>query len=401
MSRALKTGLWRLWSDPHWLYALLRIALLSSLAWWVIQWAVDQPQSHATLARDWPRTDFSQALVPVDEFESGGPPKDGIPALDHPRFVSVDGAQQWLPMASPVIVLTSQSKAKAYPIEIMIWHEIVNDEINGLPVVVSFCPLCNAALVFKRELTGRVLDFGTTGWLRMSDLVMYDRQTESWWQQFTGQALAGEFMGAELVEIPARIVSFEDFISMYPQGRVLSRQTGFRRPYGENPYVGYDSMAQSPFLPSQDHRLQPMERVIAVDGGDWQRIYPFSVFRDQPVINDVAQGLNIAVFSRPGTFSALDQEHIADSRRIASAAVYDRRLDSRVLHFDVIGGRIKDRETRSTWNVLGRATAGALKGQQLRPLPGGVHFAFAWLAFRPDTSIYRLQDSSRGANKDP
>ena len=155
------------------------------------------------------KTDFSRHTVPLDEIVSGGPPKDGIPAIDHPMFVAVHEADRWLGQREPVVVVRLGDETKAYPLQILIWHEIVNDVVGATPVAVTYCPLCNTALAFDRRLDGRVLDFGTTGRLRYSDLVMYDRQTESWWQQATGEAIVGSLAGAELTFIPAPLVSWK------------------------------------------------------------------------------------------------------------------------------------------------------------------------------------------------
>ncbi|MFQ5799057.1 MAG: DUF3179 domain-containing (seleno)protein, partial [Bacteroidota bacterium] len=164
---------------------------------------------------EWQRTDFTKSSVDLDEIMSGGPPKDGIPPIDKPLFVSFDEADSWLAAVEPVIGLDIDGEARAYPLQILTWHEIVNDIIADTPVSVTFCPLCNAAIAFDRrvEHEGKmlVLDFGTTGKLRKSDLVMYDRQTESWWQQFTGEAIVGELTGTELTLLAAPLISYKQF----------------------------------------------------------------------------------------------------------------------------------------------------------------------------------------------
>src|SRR3546814_369372 len=169
---------------------------------------------------EWPRTDFTKHTIELSEIRSGGPPKDGIPAIDDPQFRSV-GAVSDLPASEPVITLSVQNDARAYPLRILTWHEIVNDTVGGLPVAVTYCPLCNAAIAFERRVDGRVLDFGTTGKLRHSDLIMYDRQTESWWQQYSGTAIVGQLAGLELEMLPARVEAFERFERRHPEGRVL------------------------------------------------------------------------------------------------------------------------------------------------------------------------------------
>ena len=165
--------------------------------------------------RAWPNTDFSIASVDFDDIMSGGPARDGIPPIDQPEFVTV-AEESELADTEPLISISINGDARGYPLRILMWHEIVNDEVGGIPVTVTFCPLCNTALVFDRRVDGQVLDFGTSGNLRNSDLVMYDRQTESWWQQFLGEAIVGAMTGTVLDLIPARIESFARFRERFP-----------------------------------------------------------------------------------------------------------------------------------------------------------------------------------------
>ncbi len=225
-------------------------------------------------SKAWPKTDFSRTEVPLDEIKSGGVPKDGIPAIDDPKFIAAADAAH-LTETEPVIGVVVNGEAKAYPLQVLMWHEIVNDEIGGVPIAVTFCPLCNASLVFDRRIrhpsTGEMqLDFGTTGKLRNSDLVMYDRQTESWWQQFTGRAIVGELMGTELKMLPVRIESFGNFKKRQPEGRILvPNDENFRR-YGLNPYQQYDS-AWQPFLYNGElpEFVPPLSRVVVAEGRAW------------------------------------------------------------------------------------------------------------------------------------
>ena len=344
-------------------------------------------------AREWPNTDFNNAIIDISEIISGGVPKDGIPAIDDPEFVRVDSAKQWLDPLEPVIVLDILGESKAYPLQILIWHEIVNDKLNDRYVAVTFCPLCNASIVFDRNLDGTILDFGTTGRLRHSDLIMYDRQTESWWQQITGQGVVGEFAGIRLQRLPAQIVSFGEYQSAYPQGEVLSRDTGFRREYGSNPYRGYDDINSQPFLLSEtaDPRLPAMERVINVSVGDRHRVYPFTELQMEPVINDKINGIPVVIFSKDDAASPLDGRKIATSRIIPSATAFRRRVNDHTLTFERRNGEFYDQETGSKWNIFGQAVEGELTGVQLGDIDNGQHFAFAWLVFHPDSEIYRTQ----------
>ena len=339
---------------------------------------------------EWPNTDFTITSIDLNEVMSGGPPKDGIPAIDEPKFVDNTAAESWLHDQEPVITVVVDGFARAYPVQILMYHEIVNDELNGLALSVTFCPLCNASIVFERELDGRILDFGTTGRLRKSDLVMYDRQTESWWQQFTGTGIVGSLTASKLRRYPAYITSFADFKRAFPHGEVLSRETGFSRPYGNNPYRGYDSITDQPFLfrDPVDPRLPPMEYVLNVSVDNQHKLYPFSRLENEVVVNDIVFGVPVVVLTRHGTFSALDQSQISASRQIPSATAFSRRLNGQDLEFTLRDGRVIDEQTGSTWNIFGRATGGPLQGRQLAPVDSGVHFAFAWLAFNPDSEIY-------------
>jgi hypothetical protein len=353
--------------------------------------ALASPSATAQATREW-RTDFSRHTVPLEEIVPGGPPKDGIPALDRPRFVSVRQADGWLSPREPVVMVEEQTEAKAYPLQILIWHEIVNDVVGGRPVAVTYCPLCNTALAFDRRLDGKVLDFGTTGRLRHSDLVMYDRQTESWWQQATGEGIVGELAGTKLEFVNAPLVSWATFKATHPAGLVLSRQTGFDRPYGENPYARYDDPRGSPiasfFRARRDDRLPAMERVAAVSLGGEDVAYAFSALRQRPAINDEVGGVPIAVVWAPGTSSALDDHRISRGRDVGATGVFDRRLNGQVLEFEALApGRFRDRATGSQFDLLGRAITGPLRGSQLKPVPHGNHFWFAWGVFRPATRV--------------
>ncbi|GMQ95964.1 MAG: DUF3179 domain-containing protein [Gammaproteobacteria bacterium] len=371
-----------------WPVRIVRIVILVGIGWW---FAKDLVYAQLPVSLEWPNTDFDNTLVDLREILSGGPPKDGIPPIDDPKFDSVGEADKWLNPREPVAVVSIDGETRAYPIQILIWHEIVNDSIAGVPVSVTFCPLCNSTIVFDRRSDGEILDFGTTGRLRKSNLVMYDRQTESWWQQFDGKAIVGKKAGTVLDRVPASIVAYEDFRSAYPDSRVLSRRTGYSRAYGNNPYRGYDSIDDQPFLffDPTDPRLPPMERALNVSIGNTHKLYPFSVFEKVPVINDQVEDMPVVVFSRRGTLSALDDSVIADSRQVPSATAYDRRLDGKVMSFEMRDGYVVDRQSGTRWNLFGTGIDGPLSGRQLEPAPGGVHFAFAWLAFNPESQIYQ------------
>ncbi|NJN97595.1 MAG: DUF3179 domain-containing protein [Anaerolineales bacterium] len=332
------------------------------------------------------KTNFCKHSADYADILSGGPPPDGIPPIDNPTFDSIAKGDEWLADAQPVIALAVGDEAKAYPLAILTRHEIANDEIAGIPVAVTFCPLCNAAIVFKREVNGEVLRFGVSGNLRNSDLIMWDNKTLSWWQQFTGEAIVGDLTGTQLELIPAQLVAWKDFKAAYPNGVVLSNAG---RPYGQNPYVGYDSSPQ-PFLFSDtpDPRLPATERVLGIFSGKSAAAYPLAVIAEQGVIEDTFEGAKIVIFYEPGQVSALDKGEIAESREVGSAAMFSPEVAGRALTFGHKDGVITDNETGSEWDVFGRAIKGELAGEQLEPVLSHVHFWFAWAAFRPDTTVY-------------
>ncbi len=291
----------------------------------------------------------------------------------------------------PVIAFEVDGDARAYPLQIMTWHEIVNDVVGGVPVAVTFCPLCNAAIVFDSRLDGVVSDFGTSGNLRNSNLIMWDRQTESWWQQFTGEGIVGELAGKTLTILRSQVISWEAFKAANPESKVLSRDTGFSRPYGQNPYAGYDRADNPPFLfdGDLDGRLLPKERVTFVTVGDEAAAFPFTILEQERLVSYQVNGQELVVFFKPGTSSALDRSSIKGSRDVGATGVFDTHLDGQRLTFHMNGEDFVDNETGSVWNILGEAVQGPLVGKSLAPIVHANHFWFSWAVFKPDTKIYR------------
>jgi hypothetical protein len=334
-------------------------------------------------------TDFSKHKVALSEFQSGGPPRDGIPPVDEPKPTSQDDAEAWLSDREPVLVVEIGDPVRAYPVQILVWHEIVNDTLGGRPIAVTYCPLCNSSLVFDRRVGGRTLTFGTTGNLRRSDLVMWDRQTESWWQQLSAEAVVGELTGTRLEVLPSQTLSWADFKRAHPDGDVLSRDTGAKRDYGSTPYVGYDRPDSEPLLfgDETDDRLPPKERVVAVFARDETVVVPFSRLRREPVVRTEVGGRPVVVFYKRGVESPFDEPTITGSRDVGTAAAFDPRLDGRRLSFQRRGGAFVDRETGSRWDIAGRAVAGQLAGERLNPVRHDQQFWFALAAFVPDARI--------------
>lgn len=347
------------------------------------------PPRLESLSANW-ETNWEKHTIPYDEFVSGGPPRDGIPSIENPEFISLHEAKDWLSPEEPVMVVDIDGDARAYPLQILIWHEIVNDVVGDKPVLISFCPLCNSAIVFDREANGEIYEFGTSGLLVNSDLVMYDRTTETLWQQLTGEAIVGDLVGNQLTMLTSSLVSFENFMSSFPDGIVMSRETGHDRKYGQNPYQGYDSRSSTLFSKEEDHgQLPAMERVVAVSLDNEDKAYPYSVLLEQPVIHDQIAGEDVVIFFKKGTASALDSKVIADGKDVGASGVFHQTVDGEKRTFTQDGNDIVDNETGSTWDIFGKATSGPLEGSQLEPIVHGNHFWFSWVAFKPSTDVYQ------------
>ncbi len=269
---------------------------------------------------EWPNTDFEKTNIDYGDILSGGPPKDGIPAIDNPVFGSIADGNEFVEDNEPVISLEVNGEARAYPLQILMWHEIVNDEIGGMPVAVTYCPLCNSTVVFDRRVGDDVLDFGTTGKLRFSDLVMYDRQTESWWQQFVGEGIVGEHTGTLLDVIPARVEAYSNFKERFPNGQVQLIPQDFRRAYGQNPYTGYDS-SSFPFLFRGDapENIAPLAYVLAVGNEAWS----LDLLKQEGTIEKDG----IIINWTPGMASALDQRVISQGQDLGNVTVQRRNAD--------------------------------------------------------------------------
>lgn len=266
-------------------------------------------------ASSWPDTDFARIEINLDEVISGGPPKDGIPALSAPKFIDASDEARLADREPVMSVALPGQRARAYPIRYLMWHEIVNDTISGVPVLVTFCPLCNTGMVFDPRLEGRTLTFGVSGLLRHSDMIMYDRETESWWQQALGRGIVGIHAGRELEQLPAPMESWTAFRASHPNGLVMD-EPDWSRDYGSNPYVGYDT--SRPFLyegENPPHGIDPLERVVRVGNRAWPltRLSRAGEIREAGVILNWSEG----------QASALDSRAIGSGREVGNIRVTD------------------------------------------------------------------------------
>ncbi|MFQ6130273.1 MAG: DUF3179 domain-containing protein [Candidatus Hadarchaeaceae archaeon] len=332
------------------------------------------PECETPTSPGW-KTNFEEYIVSPSEFLSGGPRKDGIPAIHSPKFVTVGAASDFLSDDEMVLGLVYNGDVKAYPIQIMVWHEIVNDVVGGDPLLITWCPLCGTGIAFDRVIDGQAYCFGVSGMLYNSDLVMYDHQTESWWPQVLGTALVGDMAGTKLNPIPITITSWGSWKNLHPDTQVLSRDTGYSRPYGDNPYPGYEQ-SESIWFPvsNTDNRLFAKDIVtgLTIDGSS--KAYPHEELAKMVIVNDEVGGQSVVVIWNPN---------------LEDANVFSRTIDGRALNFeyDNINKTMLDNETGSSWSLGGRATVGQMAGKQLDQIIAIRSYWFAWVAFYPGTEI--------------
>lgn len=311
-------------------------------------------------------------IVPLDKIVSGGPPKDGIPSIDYPQFENVSDVT-FLNDNDLVIGVVLNGEVKAYPLPILVWHEIVNDMIGNTPIAITYCPLCFTTQVFDRTINGTEVEFGTSGKLYNSNLVMYDRSTDSLWSEALGLAIKGDLTGYNLKTYPSDIVRWGDWKLLYPDSQVLTEKTGFIRPYGTDPYGDYYSQPTIYFpVDHQDDRLPPKKIICGYHHGSNYKAYKLDDIESSKIINDDVGGKKILIASLyPDMVRA-----------------FDRNVDGKILGFDYSNGEIIDKETNSKWNIEGLAISGPLKGAHLERLTLHSGFWFAWAAFHSGTAIY-------------
>lgn len=330
---------------------------------------------------------WAKPLVDLGDIRPGGLPPDGLPALNRPAFIPARSVW-FLADREPVVTLEINGDARAYPVQILMWHEIVNDVVGGVPVAVTYCPLCNSAVAYERQIDDVVFEFGTSGRLLNSALVMYDRQTGSLWSHYTGEAIVGEMTGTELTVYPLSTVAWSDWSDAYPGGLVLDRETGFFKEYGLNPYPGYDDVDAQPFLfdGEVDGRYTAMTRMIAFEIDGKPVAVPLSGLQKQLLIVTELSNEWILIWWKPGTSSALDSFDVAGGNDVGSVFVGKIDADE---SFTVSEGGISiiDDATGSSWNILGHATRGPRKGARIEQVQHFDTFWFAWSTYRPDTTI--------------
>ncbi len=358
-----------------------------------------EPGDDLSFPWEFPREEVTRAEgFDEDRILRGGPPPDGIRPIEYEQacFDTIEEAEDDLTEKAPVLAIEVGGDARAYPLGILTQHEIVNDVVGGVPVVVTYCPLCNSGLAFERTVGGEVLTFGTSGRLYQSNLVMYDRQHRNLWSQFDGRAVVGtvedDLTGTELVRIPTSLLGWAEFRELRPDGLVLSRDVDPSRDYNRNPYPGYDDIGIGfgIYDGERDDRLPPNTRVVGVGAGLDPVAVPLPRLRDERVVAVEVDGRPVSVWWAPGAASALDQRQLDLGQDVGQTlSVVATLQDGTALAFapGPEDGTFVDDRTGSTWDLLGRAVAGELAGTQLEVLARDDTFWFVWFGFQPDTRV--------------
>lgn len=234
-------------------------------------------------------------LIPLQDILSGGPPKDGIPSIDHPQFVGA-GDATFLSENDLGLLLTVGNDTRFYPFLILNWHEIVNDTVGGKPVMITYCPLCATAIVYDRNISKGVAEFGVSGFLYQSNLLMYDRPTDSLWSQATAQAVVGLLTGEKLKAVRSDVMRFSTVLEQHPTAQVLSTDTGYRRDYSRDPYEGYERDSGTYFpVRKTDTRLHAKEVVYGIVVNGITKAYPLSLLQKSHIVTNDVGGVRIEV----------------------------------------------------------------------------------------------------------
>ncbi len=335
-------------------------------------------------------TNFHIKKVLLSEIHKVGTTRDAIEPIDKPRFWITRTARTFIDGREPVIAFAANGDVRAYPLQVLLWHEVVNDVVGGEPVAVTYCPRTNTWRVFDRRVVNATVRFGVSGNVRNGGLLMWDTLTQTWWQQLNGEAVVGDLTGIRLETRPSLLVSYSDFQRAFPDGRVLSTEWPVvHGSYGTTPYPGYDSR-QIPsmyFSGRLDARLPATRRVLAmaVDGDalavDLDRLV------QQRTINISLGDRPVVAVWFPGTVSVLDQTEIRHSRDTGTAMAYERKVGERTLSFDATAEGFKDRETGSTWNLWGHGIRGPMQGARLSPMVHSNSLWFSWVGTYPETRL--------------
>jgi len=339
----------------------------------LLVFAVSLPYAKISSSPKITGTGRQQPIVPTNEIVAGGPPPEGIPSIDSPKFLNSSQAN-YLTETDEVVGIYYNGVAKAYPLQILVWHEIVNDMIGSTPVAVTYCPLCFSTLAFIRQIDGVTVTFGTSGKLYNNNLVMYDRLTKSYWSQMWGEAIAGNLTGYMLTKLPIDVMLWAEWKSLYPNTLVLSRDTGSNRPYGEDPYLGYytSPVLLFPLSSNFSKAFSPKTIVLGLSINNVNKSYSFEAFNQTGIVADSVGNQKVVFFVR----------------ELTSARAFSPVLDGRSLSFQYLDGTYTDIQTHSVWNYDGVAVSGPFQGKILTRFVTITSFWFAWATFYSNTLVY-------------
>jgi hypothetical protein len=311
-------------------------------------------------------------IIPLDKIKGGGPPKDGIPSIDNPIFTDIQNSN-FMSDSDTVIGLEINGETRAYPIFILVWHEILNDIVGDTPVSVTYCPLCYTNQVFERIIDGQEVEFGTSGKLYNSNLLMYDRFTESYWSQALGMAVTGELSGYQLDLVPFDVITWGDWKTLHPDTLVLTTDTGHIRSYATDPYGSYYTEPRIMFpVEHSDDRMNPKEIILGFNQDGIYKAYKQNDIESNMLIND-------SIGETPVMLVSLFSEN---------SRAFERTIDGEILDFAYADGKIFDTQTNSEWNYDGLAISGEHEGKQLERMSIEPGFWFAWVAFHPETLVF-------------
>ena len=330
------------------------------------------------------QTNFETRTVTLGELTVWQERDITVP-VDAPLFASIKSAH-WLDDNALVIVLELNGESRAYPLAVLVNHQIVNDIMQGIPIAVTYCPMCNSALVFKRRVGDQDLRFGVSGATRNSGFLMWDDKTQSWWQQFTGEAIVGDYMGTHLEVLPSKIVTWEAFSKWHPMGRVLAGdETLGPLKYSPERITQYERIDPHVDKP-MDKRLATKERVLAAIVNNEAVAYPFSLLATWGVVNDTVGGETVVAFWQAG-----DQEQgngVEEGQHVGMAVLFYRTVEGQTLTFMLREGSIVDEETGSHWTIFGKAIQGPLKNTRLEQVNSSAYYWFAWINTYPETRLF-------------
>lgn len=321
----------------------------------------------------------SEWTIPTTAVFDGGPGKDGIPSIDNPSFADIASQETNIPDDDLVVVVKAGDEIKAYAHNILDWHEIVNDAFDdGLSLALTYCPLTGTAIGWNREINGSVTTFGVSGLLYNSNLIPYDRATDSYWSQMLNESVSGELINQAIVRYPVSEMTFAAFKEEFPDGKVLTRNTGFNRTYGLYPYGSYLTTDNTLFpVDRRDDQIFSKERVLGVQTGNLTRVYQLSLFESDNFLTDTMDGQDLIIFGN-------------QAQGYANAYIA-KTLNDEVLTFESIDGPngvVARDQFGNEWNLFGEAVSGPNAGETLRSAPAYIGFYFAWVAFNADVEIF-------------